>query len=253
MALEPDPQTMRNPTWNRDELILALDAYVRWGASPPAKNSADIAALSQTMNDLRRVLGSVGNDKLRNANGVYMKLMNFRSVDPAFKLQGKTGLTRGNKLEGVLWAEFHGDAQRLAKVAGTIRAGITEALASAIVLDTWAADDPTEGAEAIEGAIATRMHRTRERSRVIVEKKKASVLKAHGALACEACGFDFSIRYGARGVGFIECHHTKPVETLGDGTPTKLSDLALLCANCHRMIHAKRPWLSVQDLQQSLR
>ncbi|WP_352230624.1 MULTISPECIES: HNH endonuclease [Asaia] len=34
------------------------------------------------------------------------------------------------------------------------------------------------------------------------------------------------------------------------GTKTKLSDLALLCANCHRMIHARRPWLSLDELRQ---
>jgi predicted HNH restriction endonuclease len=59
--------------------------------------------------------------------------------------------------------------------------------------------------------------------------------------------------YGARGEGFIECHHTKPVESLGDDTPTKLSDLALLCSNCHRMIHAKRPWLSLAELSAALK
>jgi 5-methylcytosine-specific restriction protein A len=43
------------------------------------------------------------------------------------------------------------------------------------------------------------------------------------------------------------------VETLGDGMATKLSDLALLCANCHRMIHARRPWLSMDELRAYLR
>ncbi|MEX2447811.1 MAG: hypothetical protein WD404_03595 [Solirubrobacterales bacterium] len=30
-------------------------------------------------------------------------------------------------------------------------------------------------------------------------------------------------------------------------------DLALLCANCHRMVHAKRPWLSVEQLRSHLK
>ncbi|MBV9223999.1 MAG: HNH endonuclease [Acidobacteriaceae bacterium] len=98
----------------------------------------------------------------------------------------------------------------------------------------------------------TVLHRKRERSRQLVEKRKEAALKETGKLSCEACGFDFAARYGKRGVGFIECHHTKPVETLGDGTPTHLSDLALLCANCHRMIHAKRPWLTIAELKTCL-
>jgi serine/threonine protein kinase len=58
-----------------------------------------------------------------------------------------------------------------------------------------------------------------------------------GRLACEACGFDFAQVYGKLGEGFIECHHTKPVSKLRKGDKTKLSDLALVCANCHRMLH----------------
>ena len=66
----------RNPPWNRDELILALDAYVRWQGNPPAKTSPDIADLSRAVSDLRQVLGTQGQPTLRNTNGVYMKLMN---------------------------------------------------------------------------------------------------------------------------------------------------------------------------------
>jgi hypothetical protein len=49
-----------------------------------------------------------------------------------------------------------------------------------------------------------------------------------------------------------EAHHTKPVETLVEGSKTKLEDLALLCANCHRMVHATRPWLTVNGLRHLL-
>ena len=55
--------------------------------------------------------------------------------------------------------------------------------------------------------------------------------------------------YGPRGDGYIEAHHTRPLETLDPSQPTKVSDLALLCANCHRMVHAKRPWLSLVELK----
>ena len=34
-----------------------------------------------------------------------------------------------------------------------------------------------------------------------------------------------------------------------EGVKTRLSDLALVCANCHRMIHARRPWLSIEGLR----
>jgi hypothetical protein len=37
------------------------------------------------------------------------------------------------------------------------------------------------------------------------------------------------------------------------GQKTRLADLALLCANCHRMIHARRPWLTLDELRGLLR
>jgi hypothetical protein len=47
----------RNPTWLRDELILALDVYLRYAGNPPPKGSAEIAELSETLNRLGRYLG----------------------------------------------------------------------------------------------------------------------------------------------------------------------------------------------------
>jgi hypothetical protein len=74
----------RNPTWMRDELILALDIYLRYAGNPPRKGSAEIDELSETLNRLGRYLGIATEDRFRNVNGVYMKLMNFRRFDPAF-------------------------------------------------------------------------------------------------------------------------------------------------------------------------
>jgi 5-methylcytosine-specific restriction protein A len=87
----------------------------------------------------------------------------------------------------------------------------------------------------------------------VVEAKKKASLRATGALRCEACTFDFGLSYGARGKGFIEVHHALPVHQLRPGVKTKLSDLHLLCANCHRMVHAKRPWLTLDQLSECLK
>lgn len=43
---------MKNPTWIRDELILALDVYLRHSGNPPGKNSAEVAELSRQLNAL---------------------------------------------------------------------------------------------------------------------------------------------------------------------------------------------------------
>jgi HNH endonuclease len=71
-------------------------------------------------------------------------------------------------------------------------------------------------------------------------------------LAPDITQFDFEKRYGTRGRGFIEVHHIKAVATLVENSTTKLEDLALVCANCHRMIHAQKPWLSIEELRATL-
>ena len=106
-----------------------------------------------------------------------------------------------------------------------------------------------EIAEAPEGRARTVTHLRRERSAAIVEAKKAQGWRDAGRLVCEACGLDYEERYGERGRGFIECHHTRPLSELNGGDVTRLEDLALVCASCHRMIHARRPWLTVEELR----
>ena len=238
----------RNPAWNRDELVLALDLYMTNPASPPGKGSSEVAELSALLNELGQRLGVHHQGSYRNPNGVYMKMMNFRRFDLEFITSGRVGLTRGNKDEEVVWEEFAHDKERLTNVAAAIKAALQ------LPLQEHCFQNDEEGiAEAAEGRILTRLHRSRERSRKLVEQKKARAFAKHGRLQCEVCAFDFEQRYGNRGMGFIEAHHTKPIETLAEGATTKMEDLVLLCSNCHSMIHASRPWLTIEELRDLFR
>ena len=89
----------------------------------------------------------------------------------------------------------------------------------------------------------------RERNRKAVLLKKKKVFEQKGKLECEICGFDFEKIYGELGNQFCECHHTVPVSELGGVRSTKLSDLAIVCANCHRIIHRSRPMIAIEDLK----
>ena len=246
---ESESTSKRNPTWSRDELILALDLYRRHRESPPSKDSAEVAELSSFLNRMGGVLGRADTDTYRNVNGVYMKLMNFRRFDPNYIKDGKVGLSRGNKDEEVVWSEFAPDPGRLSSVVAAIR----------LAVDAYADNGELEGVdepdiqEAEEGRVLTRLHRFRERSRRLVDARKKVAMKQHGRLFCEACGFDFSAAYGPTADGLIDVHHTKPVHTLTQGDTTKLEDLALLCANCHRVVHSSRKWLTVEQIKQLLR
>jgi len=99
-----------------------------------------------------------------------------------------------------------------------------------------------------EGRERLHMHKARERSAAVVKQAKEIFLQKHGKFFCQACGFDFAEAYGSVGTGFIEAHHTIPVSQLKEGSSTKVTNIALVCANCHRMLHRRRPWLSMKDL-----
>lgn len=112
-------------------------------------------------------------------------------------------------------------------------------------------EEPSDGeAEAFpEGRAVYVRHVKRERSAALVRRKKAWFLQNHGHLFCEACGFDYEAAYGSLlGAGFMECHHLLPLACLPPGSSTRLEDLALVCSNCHRMLHRARPWVAREML-----
>jgi len=238
---------VRNPNWIRDELILALDCYLTHRSNLPAKDSESIQNLSTLLHRLWSRLGSQQYEPtFRNRNGAYMKLMNFRRFDPTYTELGKVGLVRGNKLEKEVWDEFSHDRERCHQVALAIGA---YALA---LSNTPLAEMQDAVEEASEGRLLTRIHITRERNQRLVAAKKKTVLAKEGRLRCDCCSFDFHSAYGERGEGFIECHHTKPLATMEGEGKTHTDDLALVCANCHRIIHRGSPWLSIADLRHLL-
>ena len=103
--------------------------------------------------------------------------------------------------------------------------------------------------EVIEGHRLLKLHKVKERKPEIVRCKKKVVLKATGRLLCEACDFDFAAFYGKIGVGVADCHHRAPLGDLDGEVPTRLEDLAIVCPNCHRILHRSRPMMKVEDLR----
>lgn len=235
----PGEAPKRNPLWTRDQVILALDLYVKHSGRDPGATHPDVVEVSAL---LRQMATEEGLDTYRNPSGVIMKMMNFRSVDPAFTSKGGKGLKGASELDKAIWAEFYGKPQELAVAAEAIRAG---AVAN---MDDDALDD-VQGYSVKEGKVSYKLHKTLERNRKVVALKKGTVLKAHGKLECEGCGFDFAATYGARGYGYIEAHHTSFVHAMQPGDETTPEDLALLCANCHRMVHKAKPWLTIAELR----
>ena len=103
-----------------------------------------------------------------------------------------------------------------------------------------------------EGKIVERTHKARERNSQLVLAAKERFLKSNSHLFCEICEFDFEKIYGSRGKGYIEAHHTVPVSEMQPSQKTKIEDIAMVCSNCHKILHRTRPWLSIKELKSLL-
>lgn len=234
-------QRASDPNWTWDEHVLALELYMQNPASPPGKTSEKVGELSVLLNKMGERDGVVRTAKYRNPTGVYMKVMNFRRHDPYFQEQGKKGLSRGASGEAGVWQRFATDLPGLRAAAQLIRSAVGTPLPDADA-------DAIEDMEGPEGSVAVRLHKKRERNGKLIRAKRAQVLKQKGELACEVCSFDFAKTFGAHGDGFIEVHHTNPLALSQPDRKTKLSELAVVCSNCHRMLH-RRGLIALADLR----
>ncbi|HEU4738893.1 MAG TPA: HNH endonuclease [Solirubrobacterales bacterium] len=227
----------RARAWLPDELILALDLYFQKGPNPGADAAQE---LSEVLRSIPIEPEQAEDPKFRSPQSVTYKLQNFVAVDPSRPTQG---FSHGGRLDEEIFKRFSEDPNELHEVAMAIRANLGS-------ISPEEAEENEESVEdAKEGRLLTRIHRKRERSTKLRRAKKKRVEKETGRLACEACDLDFGESYGARGKGFIECHHIVPLHTLKPNQRTKLDDLALLCPNCHRVLHMRKPWLTVEAVR----
>jgi 5-methylcytosine-specific restriction protein A len=238
---------MRNPKWERDEIILALNLYFDKNRGSLDSNNPKIIELSDLLNKLPIHLNRPDKEKFRNPNGVTLKLCNFLALDPNYS--GK-GMVSYSKLDEDVFNQYFNNHKNLKEVADGIKKVTCNSLYS-IEVSSIESDDNEENAK--EGKVLYKMHKVRERDRTLVAKKKAKVLTMSGKLECECCGFDFEEMYGELGKGYIECHHIVPLNKFNDAKVTKLEDLALVCSNCHRMLHSKISEISIFDLRKMLK
>jgi predicted RNA-binding protein with PUA-like domain len=112
-----------------------------------------------------------------------------------------------------------------------------------ILASLWAQEDVFfEGGEGNysgrEGAVKYHTHKYRERDRGLVREAKRVFAQEHdGQLFCEICSFSFSDTYGELAQDYIEAHHKISVSEMEPDTEVSISDLMMVCANCHRVLH----------------
>lgn len=244
----PRTQGHGNPDWSRDETLLALDLVLRTAPSLPGKRSKEVLELSGVLRRLPTHAGAPKNETFRNADGVYLKLQNLLSLHPA--KADRKGLNT-SRMDRRVWSDYAERPEMVSQLAAQIRQGI-------VLLEQpeIAAGEPDD-LEAAEGGVLLRVHKVRERSRGFRPRVISRARKQHGQARCESCGC------GPAGwlpepfcLAMFEVHHIVPLSEVATAL-TRLPDLVLLCANCHRLIHGMMRWtegpVGLADLQQRLR
>lgn len=218
--------------WRREELLLGLHWF--WGYRPEDGSTKLIQLLERANAWLHGGLGSS-----RRAHQSAEELLAHFSACKS----GEAPADAKFEAARAVYEEFRESREDLESAAALL----LEAIDST---ELFPPQDDVAEVVAREGYRKLRLHSRIERDPRIVREKKARTLRAYGKLECEGCGFDFSKKYGEHGEGFIECHHMQPLKDVKEGQETRLADLALVCSNCHRMIHHRGVVLTIKQLRQ---
>lgn len=90
---------MENKLWTREELILALNLYLKLPFGKMHSRTPDVIKLAGIIN--------------RSAGAVAMRLTNFASVDPYHQQRGVKGLTGGIRHVQPIWDDFEHNREEL--------------------------------------------------------------------------------------------------------------------------------------------
>jgi 5-methylcytosine-specific restriction protein A len=226
-----------NPNWTRDETILALDLYLECKGKVPSSIDQRVKELSDLLREFPYHARAARQPSFRNPDGVGFKLQNLRQV-----ATGK-GLGNVSKIDRAVWEELGSRPDEVRRLAILIREGVIASEAT----ETEEVED-----EFPEGRIVTEEHKRKERNQKLRKKLLKQRLQA-GQLKCEICNCGKGPT--DHGEAIFEAHHSLPI-AVGGLRKTKLEDMVLLCANCHRLIHrliSKRSrWIGVQEARKLL-
>jgi len=103
---------------------------------------------------------------------------------------------------------------------------------------------PAKGDGSIEGRAYTYEMTAYERD----PSNRAKCIEFFG-YNCQICGFNFERKYGEVGEKYIQVHHIEPLsESKKSVFVNPIEDLIPVCANCHCMLHSKKPALKPDEL-----
>ncbi len=163
--------------------------------------------------------------KLHGCNCWHAGSANLSAAELGGSLTLKKKVCSENPVTLLSWAnDYH------VSVTGCAHCIDREALAS--VASPTEQTSPTD-VTAIEGVIRETAALTKGRNRGL---RDAALARSLGV--CAACGIDFSRVLSGKGYRALQVHHTRQLSLQTEPAVTSIDELAVVCANCHALIHA---------------
>ncbi|MER7946615.1 HNH endonuclease [Streptomyces sp. NPDC096079] len=222
---------MAQISWVRDELLLACALVMENGWRELRQNDLRVLELSDLLRSLPLHGDAAVDQRFRSPNSVSRKTTDIATAHPEYGGPA----TKGGRPTREIVSDFLTHPSQMLAAASALREGVSSGELHHVPAHPDEIDEEG-GQSAREGRLLLRWALHRERDRGLRSKKISQVQRLGLPIRCEVCTFDFGLTYGALGADYIEVHHVTPLHTTGP-RETRLEDLALLCANCHRMCH----------------
>jgi 5-methylcytosine-specific restriction protein A len=245
-------------TWNRCPWVALFDPVVtdsaQRGYYPVYLFREDMTgaylSLNQGVTDVREQYKSKVKDALKIRAADYRARLGKAAIqlpDQSIDLRPSSSANYSSDYEAGNIAASYYDATLLPSedaLVGDLRAVLTmyRQLTYSVGASSTGLIEPEEqDNDVVEDYTAFKLHRSIERNPSLAKRVK----RVRGYV-CEACGFHFPAHYpGIANNQYIEAHHLVPIRSLKGQKVTRnpKTDFAVLCANCHRMIHRfSEPW-----------
>lgn len=209
--------------WSVEETILALDYYLTHKGRIPFLKGADLRDLTEV---IQQYNSHFSDGNVRSQASIEMKISNFKSIDSE-PINGSKGLSQYSLLDYELFMHYRNRINDLEEAVSQIKASMSNTSGRSL----------PSIKQTTEGGYKLVTHKIIERNPNFIKKFKLAMLDIEGKLSCSVCEFDFEDFYGDIGHSFIECHHLIPISKYEGPHAINKDDLALVCSNCHSMLH----------------
>jgi len=211
-----------------------LDLYFASNENLPSRDDDRVRELSRLLHELPYHGSSARKQSFRNPAGVAFKLQNLHNV-----ATGK-GLANVSHMDRKVWSDFGSQRDKVKDLAELIRCGVKVA---------ESLQDDFDSEEFVEGRVITELHKRRERAPNVRKQLLASKRKT-AKLVCEMCDVGPRSADPRFEDAAFEAHHLLPIGMALE-RKTRLADMALLCATCHRYLHRaisiSQRWLTISE------